>query len=159
MAAAEVMLVRWPEDGDDGLTFARRGLAVLYVLESDAEPPPITSCLEDWVRIPGDERDLRARMSALEARSAAHQSLPWVDPDGSFHYSGQQVALPPDTVQIAEALVDRFGEVVADHDLPTESSRELRLLTTRLRARLRSVGIEVRRVGRRGYCLQARGAG
>ena len=59
---AEVMLVRWPEDGDEGLRLARSGAAMLYLVAEGAEPPALPTCLEDFVRIPGDERDLRARV-------------------------------------------------------------------------------------------------
>lgn len=52
------------------------GVAVLYLIDGDDEPPTPTTCLEDWVRIPRDERDLRARVAALELRTLVHVAPP-----------------------------------------------------------------------------------
>jgi hypothetical protein len=156
---AEVMLVRWPEDGDDGFRLARDGVAVLYLVAGDDAPPTPVGCLEDWIRIPGDDRDLRARVAALELRSLAHRSPPRVDHDGRFHYRGNVLLLPEDEVELARLLTDRFDDVVPDDDLQHGagvSVQEVRSRMTQLRARLRGYDLNLRRVRRRGYMLQAR---
>jgi hypothetical protein len=153
----EVMLIRWPEDAEDGARLAQSGLAVLYLIDGDDDPPTPTSCLEDWVRIPGDERDLRARVSALEFRALAHLGPPRVDDDGRLHYLGRTIPLSDDEASLARLLVARFGDLVADDDFATAAhERSLRTRMTDLRARLRDVELSLRRVRRRGYLLQRR---
>jgi DNA-binding response OmpR family regulator len=153
----EVMLIRWPEDGDDGIRLANAGLAVLYLIDGDDEPPTPTTCLEDWVRIPGDERDLRARVSALEFRSLSHLGPPRVDDDGRLHHLGKTIPLAPEEADLARLLTQRFGELVPDEDFESGAGeRTLRTQMTDLRARLRGVELSVRRVRRRGYLLQRR---
>jgi DNA-binding response OmpR family regulator len=156
---AEVMLVRWPEDGDDGFRLAQDGVAVLYLVADDDAPPTPTGCLEDWIRIPGDDRDLRARVAALELRALAHLSPPRVDDDGRFHYRGKVTALLDDEVEIARLLTERFGDVVLDDELrhvAGAAGPEVRARTMQLRARLRDYDVSLRRVRGRGYSLQAR---
>lgn len=159
---AEVMLVRWPEEGDDGSRLADLGVAVLYLITGDQDPPAPTTCLEDWVRIPGDDRDLSARIAALELRAVAHQAPPRVDDQGRFHYRGKVLPLTPEEARLVAVLTQRFDAVVADSELAEEladlspDAASLRTLMTQLRARLRPVDLVVRRIRRRGYMLQAR---
>lgn len=151
---AEVMLVRWPEEGDEGMRLAGAGAAVLYLIDGDHDPPTPTTCLEDWVRIPGDERDLRARVAALELRALTHYAPPRVDPEGRLHYRGKVMALRTDEVDIARVLTERFGDVVPDSEFPVPAKDALRPRIAQLRAQLRDVGLSLRRVRRRGYTLQ-----
>ncbi len=58
---AEVVIVRWPEEGAEGARLAEEGVAVLYLVGANDDPPMPMTCLEDWVRLPGDDRDLHAR--------------------------------------------------------------------------------------------------
>jgi hypothetical protein len=153
---AEVMLVRWPEDGEQGSRLADAGVAVLYLIDGDHEPPTTTTCLEDWIRLPGDERDLRARVFALECRTLAHLGPPRVDDDGRLHYLGKTIPLPPDEARLARLLTARFGELVPDDDFGPADERTLRSRMTPFRARIREVELSLRRVRRRGYLLQRR---
>jgi DNA-binding response OmpR family regulator len=149
--------VRWPEDGDDGTRLAGSGVAVLYLIDGNDDPPTPTTCLEDWIRIPGDERDLRARVTALEFRSLAHLGPPHVDVDGRFHYLGKTVPLPADEADLARLLTSRFGELVPDDAFDDAmSERTVRTRMTDLRARLRDLDLSLRRIRRRGYVLQRR---
>lgn len=159
---AEVMLVRWPEEGDDGLRLAGAGVAVLYLVTGDEDPPTPTTCLEDWVRIPGDDRDLSARVAALELRAMVHQAPPRVDEQGRLHHRGKLLPLSPEEARVASVLVRHLDAVVADGELAEEladldpGAASLRTLMTQLRARLRDVDLLVRRIRRRGYMLQRR---
>jgi hypothetical protein len=157
---AEVMLVRWPEDAAEGERFADSGIAVLYLVNYDDEPPSPTTCIEDWIRIPGDDRDLRARVAALELRAVTHDSSPHVDDEGRLHYRGRVIVVSPHT-DLVRMLTEQFGAVVPDHELANalrggHASESLRAQMTQLRARLRPVDLVVRRVRRRGYLLQRR---
>jgi hypothetical protein len=158
---AEVTMVRWPEERERVSRLAEAGLALLYLVENDDDPPIVTSCLADWVRIPGDERDLDARIAVLERRAMGHRTAPFVDDDGSLHYHGQLVHLAAREARLAAALMADFGEVVSDQDLEdpgavdsADAARLLRTHMAHLRAQLRPVGLSVHRVRRRGYRVQ-----
>ena len=90
---ADVIVVRWPEEREEAARLIDAGAALLYLVSGDDDPPVLSNCLEDWVRVPGDERDLRARLAALELRAAAHVGPPWVTDDGLLHYRGKSVHL------------------------------------------------------------------
>jgi two-component system, OmpR family, response regulator len=157
---ADVVMVRWPEERAKASRLEDAGVAVLYLVTGDDEAPPVTSCLADWVRIPGDERDLDARLAALERRATAHQASPFVDTAGCLHYRGEQVHLVPLEAHLAAVLSDHFGDLVPDEalgehgDTGPEATRSLRTDMTRLRTRLRPLGLSVHRVRGRGYRLQ-----
>jgi DNA-binding response OmpR family regulator len=153
---AEVMLVRWPEDASDGVELARSGVAVLYLVRDDADPPVPNGCLEDWIRIPGDESDLSARLAALERRVALHESAPRVDEDGWLHYHGRQLRLPVIEARVARTLIEHFESVVTDADLAPlveGPSASLRASVAQLRLRLRPLNLAIRRIRRSGYVL------
>lgn len=157
------MLLRWPEERERARELAEAGIAILYLLHEDADPPTPRSCLEDWVRVPGDERDLRARLAALELRAAAHQRPPFVDGVGRLHHDGTLLALSPVEARLAAALIERFGSVVADSVLADRagdgqppSSTSLRAHMARLRSTLRAANLGLRRSRGRGYVLERR---
>src|SRR5438067_9103803 len=90
-----VRLVRWPEDTDllDQLR-AERAPRLLLV-RPPAPAPVVNDCEEDWVRLPADDGDVRARMLALAARSSRHRPGPKVGPDGRLSFDGRWIALSP----------------------------------------------------------------
>jgi hypothetical protein len=159
---AEVVVVRWPDERAKAARLTGAGVAILYLVFGDDDPPELTSCLADWVRIPGGERDLDGRLAALERRASAHQAPPFVDASGCLHYRGAPVHLLPLEARLAAALTDHFGEVVADElledrgELGSGAARSLRTAMTHLRTRLREVGLSVHRIRGRGYRLQGR---
>ena len=137
---------------------------MLYLVGADDAPPSPTTCLEDWVRVPGDDRDLHARVAVLEMRAAVHGSPPTLDDDARLHYRGRRLTLSPPEERLASLLVQHFGEVVNDRELAAAlrtdaasgSSPSLRTAMSRLRSRLRDLGLVVHRIRRRGYELQPR---
>jgi DNA-binding response OmpR family regulator len=154
---AEVVLVRWPQERSEAAGLVGTGVALLYLVEVEGEPPVPSTCLEDWVRLPGDERDLSARVRALEARVAVHRTPPAVDEEGQLVYHGQRLALSAGEARLARALVARFGDVVLDDELHEDAGGEsVRSALTRLRSRLRDTDLVLRRVRRRGYTLTRR---
>jgi len=155
---ADVILVRWPEEREDAARLVAAGAAVLYLVDLDAEPPVPTSCLEDWVRMPGDDRDLRGRVMALETRAVAHRMPPTVDGAGRLRYHGKLLPLSTDEASLARVLAARFGTVVPDIDLAAVLGDDagLRNHMTHLRSRVRPVDLHVRRIRGQGYALQAR---
>ena len=156
----DVVVVRWPEERDDAARLADAGAALLYLVAPDDDPPLLANCLQDWVRIPGDERDLRARIDALKVRAAAHAGPPWITDDGILHCHGKSAHLSRNGAQLARVLVAHFDEVVPDDVLAeqaifTDAARSLRAEIADLRAHVRSVDLQLRRVLNRGYRLYA----
>jgi hypothetical protein len=160
MTPAEVTLVRWPEEQDRLEIMRAAGAPRLVLVDGIAAPPACADPLEDWVRIPAPDEDVRARMATLAARAC--ESRPTVDGDGLLHHEGRWVALSPVEQALGRALVERYGAVVGRDLLarrawpggaPTRNALDVHVL--RLRRRVATVGLEVRTVRSRGYLLQA----
>jgi DNA-binding winged helix-turn-helix (wHTH) protein len=84
-----------------------------------------------------------------------HCVAPRLDPLGQIWHRGAHVRLSPTEERLASVLLERFGEVVPHDRLldagweQTEASRgALRIHLTRLRRRIRPLGLEIR--SRRG---------
>jgi DNA-binding response OmpR family regulator len=156
----EVVAIRWPEERDDAARFVAAGVAVLYLVTEEDDPPTPSGCLEDWVRVPGDDRDLRARFAALELRAALHHAPPFVDDDGRVHHGGKIVALNSNEARLAAVLAAHLGMVISDEELLEAIAQDvtrppsLRGEVGRLRSRLRDVDLAIRRA-RHGYVLIA----
>lgn len=158
----DVTLVRWPAESPRRDELAARGAMRLLLVEDDATPPEPLDCLEDWIRVPAPELDLRARLNALETRGFAHSPpIPTLDGDGVLRFNATWVSLPPVEARLTAALVDRFGCVVGRETLarsgwpdgsPGRNALDVHVL--RLRRRLDVVGLAIRTVRSRGYLLE-----
>jgi DNA-binding response OmpR family regulator len=157
----DVVLVRWPEEDARLGQLRATGAPRLLLLNDEAAPPESTDCLEDWIRLPADDRDVRARVASLAARADGEQTAPQIDGDGLLRYRGKWVALSPVEAALAGTLVDRFGAVVGRETLarrawptgsPTRNALDVHML--RLRRRIAPLGVEVRTVRSRGYLMQ-----
>ena len=162
-----VTLLHWPQESALREELRLRGEARLLLVPDDQEPPVAADCLEDWIRAPASEADLRARVEALTARSAVHdpygrgQAVPELDTHGVLRYRGQWVALPPLESRITDVLLSRFGAVASREALvragwPTEppGRNALDVHVLRLRRRLAPLGLVIRTVRSRGYLLE-----
>lgn len=142
------------------------GEARLLLVEDGQPPPRLVDCLEDWIRVPAPEEDVRARVDALVARSQAHgDKLPGLDANGVLRYGGRWVSLPPLESRLTATLLDRFGAVVGRDTLirvvwpgqaPGRNALDVHIL--RLRRRLQPLGLAIRTVRSRGYLLEPEGA-
>lgn len=112
--------------------------------------------------MPVDERELRARVSALTSRAEHHGARPEMGDHGLLRFRGRWVDLPPVERTVATALVERFGAVVGRDALtrrawperrPTRNALDVHM--SRLRRRIAPPGLGVRTVRARGYLLQA----
>jgi DNA-binding response OmpR family regulator len=157
----DVVLVRWPEEDQRLDQLRATGLPRLLLVDPQTAPPESADCLEDWIRLPADDRDVRARLATLAARAAHEQPAPEIDGDGLLRYRGNWVSLSPVEGALAAALVDRFGAVVGRDALarrawpagaPTRNALDVHVL--RLRRRIAELGLEVRTVRSRGYLMQ-----
>lgn len=159
----EIALVRWPAEANRRSVLADSDAPRLLLLEAGAPPPELVGCLEDWIRVPAADADLRARIRALEARSHQHLRLvPELDAHGVLRFADAWVSLPPVEARLAEALIERFGAVVGRDTLrrsvwpgssPGRNVLDVHVL--RLRRRLAPLGLVIRTVRSRGYMLEA----
>jgi two-component system OmpR family response regulator len=161
-ATMDVVLLRWPSEGGRRQRMKVAGEARLLLVEDDQPPPRLVDCLEDWIRVPAPEEDVRARVDALVARSQAHEHRPpGVDTNGVLRYEGKWIALPPLEARLTETLLERFGAVGGRETLiravwpgqaPGRNALDVHIL--RLRRRLRPLGLAIRTVRSRGYLLE-----
>jgi two-component system, OmpR family, response regulator len=155
-------MVRWPDEEGRLLELRSASAPRLLFVEAGREPPASDDCLEDWVRVPVDDRELQARVSALTARAEHHGLRPEMDADGLLRFRGRWVDLPPVEQALATALVERFGAVVGRETLtrrawpehrPTRNALDVHV--SRLRRRIAPLGLAIRTVRARGYLLQS----
>jgi DNA-binding response OmpR family regulator len=171
----DVVLLRWPHERERRELLERAGRPRLLLVEREAPAPGIADCLEDWIRVPADDRDVRARIDALSRRTVVHVAPhdpagggttswppePDLDDDGVLRFRGRWVSLPPVEARLMSALVDRFGAVVSREQLarcgwpdgaPGRNALDVHVL--RLRRRIGPVGLAIKTVRSRGYLLE-----
>lgn len=154
-------MLRWPSEQDRRDELRRSGQPRLLLVEEGVPPLPVDD-LEDWIRVPAADVDLRARLEGLRLRGAAGAStLPELDADGVLRLDGQWVSLPPVEARLTAALLDRYGAVVSRDNLaqagwpdgaPGRNALDVHML--RLRRRLSTVALAIRTVRSRGYLLE-----
>lgn len=159
----DVVLVRWPTEETRRERLRHERVARLLLVEDGAPPPVPVDCLEDWIRVPADDADLRARVEALAVRARAHSlAHPTLDADGVLRMGDSWVPLPPVEARLTRALLDRLGAVVSRDALgragwpegaPGRNALDVHVL--RLRRRLAPLGLVIRTVRSRGYLLEA----
>jgi DNA-binding response OmpR family regulator len=165
VADMDVVLVRWPDERDRREELRRSGQPRLLLLDDGSPAPTTVDALEDWIRLPADEADVRARVQALELRAIGNghaPDVPTLDDDGVLRLDGQWVALPPVEGRLTSALLERWGAVVSRDALaragwpegaPGRNALDVHVL--RLRRRLEPLGLVIRTVRSRGYLLEA----
>jgi DNA-binding response OmpR family regulator len=159
----EVALVRWPDEAParESLRSAARP-RVLLLMGGEPPPEPVDD-LEDWIRVPVSDDDLRARIDWLSRRLSPNDSppVPVLDEDGLIHAGGRWVSLPPVEARLARAMLDRYGAVVSRDALaragwpqgaPGRNALDVHVL--RLRRRLGPIALVIRTVRSRGYLLE-----
>jgi DNA-binding winged helix-turn-helix (wHTH) protein len=159
------VLLRWPMERARCDALRAEGRPRLLLVEDGAPPPLTTDDLEDWIRVPAGEVDVRARVEGLRRRVesvAAHD--PVLDEHGVLRVGERWVSLPPVEARLAAALLGRFGAVVSRDALgragwpdgaPGRNALDVHVL--RLRRRLEKVSLAIRTVRSRGYLLERPG--
>jgi DNA-binding response OmpR family regulator len=149
-AATQVAILRWPDDADERARLDRDGRPRLLVLDADNDAPSCNTCLEDWIRLPASDHDIRVRITALEARFARHPHAPTLDASGQLRFRDKDVFVTPRESAIAAELVRQFRKVVPDEDLlkllwPDGGGNpdSLRAVIHRLRKRIHAVGLTI----------------
>lgn len=158
----DVELLRWPSERDKRERLRGRGAPRLLLIEGGSEPPTVTDLLEDWIRVPADRLDVRARITGL-IRRADHpdRRLPEIDETGLLVYGTNRVTLPPTEARILGRLIEGFGTVVSREELvdsawPSAPSDRnvLDVHLVRLRRRIAISGLQIRTVRSRGLLLE-----
>jgi hypothetical protein len=151
-----VEMLRWPEQQQQLEDLVLRGVPRLLLVAPGSPAPACTSCLEDWVRLPADDADLRARVGSLVAHSNVH-ARPTIDEFGILRRNGAFAIVPPGEHAIAQLLIADFGAVVRDEILErhvaTDSNSPRTMLRTSLRKRLAPLGLTVSCVRKIGYMM------
>lgn len=163
-------MLRWPEEEGRRSRISEAGEPRLLLVPDGEEPPAVSDCLEDWIRVPAAENEVKARVDALAVRSQAHTTSgyngqsstgPVLDDFGVLRVNGSWVALPPLEARLAEALLERLGAVTSRELLiragwptgaPGRNALDVHVL--RLRRRLTAVGLVIRTVRSRGYLME-----
>ena len=155
--------MRWPAEHERRDRLLARNMPRLLLVENGALPPVSDDCLEDWMRVPVDDTELRVRTANLERRSVLHERTePMLDEDSVLHYRESWVALPPVEARLMAAMLDRLGAVVTRDALsragwpegaPGRNALDVHVL--RLRRRVAPLGLVIRTVRSRGYLLES----
>ncbi|MEJ5254630.1 MAG: winged helix-turn-helix domain-containing protein [Acidimicrobiales bacterium] len=158
----DVVLVRWPVEREQRERLRREGRLRLLLVEDGVSPPEVTDCLEDWVRVPAEAEDLRARVDALVRRCRAHRhDPPTLDADGVLRFGDGWVSLPPVEARLMGVLLERMGAVVGREQpsragwpagAPGRNALDVHVL--RVRRRIAPLGLAIRTVRSRGYLLE-----
>jgi hypothetical protein len=158
----EVELVRWPAEQGRRDDLEASGLPRLLLLEHGVAPPVPADELEDWIRVPAGDDDVKARVDGLRRRVAVRAAtVPDLDDDGVLRAGGGWVPLPPVESRLMGALLGRYGAVVSRDALaragwpdgaPGRNALDVHML--RLRRRVGPLGLAIRTVRSRGYLLE-----
>ncbi len=155
----DVVILRWPEQRAEADRLAQLAVPRLLLVEPGAPPPGTVSCLEDWVRMPVDDGDVRARLETLVHRAGEHPAVPSLDGHGQLSFRGQRVVLSPLDERIAAILVAAFDRGVAEADLLRDvwpnggHAGKLRVHISRLRKRIAPIGLRIKAIRSFGYRL------
>ena len=71
-SAADVVIIRWPEEAASLQRLRTLGRPRLLLVAPDAPAPATVDCTEDWIRLPAEDADVRARIATLAARAGRH---------------------------------------------------------------------------------------
>ena len=155
----DVVVVSWPDQALERDRLDRSAVPRLWLVDADAEPPIATSCLEDWIRLPADDADLRARLVSLSHHAAHHPTRPSLDRHGLLTHRGVVVHLSRVEQLLARPLIANFGEAVSEDellgspDLDGCKEQTLRVHVSRLRRRLAPIGLRITSIRGFGYVL------
>jgi DNA-binding response OmpR family regulator len=159
----QVELVRWPGEETRLAEIRAAGSARLVLVPEGVAPPLTADPLEDWVRLPASDEDVRARVRVLEDRVRGHREtdVPELDENGLLRLGGRWVSLPPVEHRLMNVLLERYRAVVSRDALaragwpdgiPGRNVLDVHIV--RLRRRLAPLGLVIRTVRSRGYLLE-----
>jgi DNA-binding winged helix-turn-helix (wHTH) protein len=159
---SRVELLQWPADADRREELRRDGRPRLLLVGPGVYPPAISE-LEDWVRLPADERDVYVRLQRLSHLAVDDPLGPGdvvVDDHGLVSWRGGRVALPDTEAAMMRLLIEEPGRVVTREQLMAVAwpggGRQAHSLDSRvftLRRRLDRIGLVLDTVRNHGFVL------
>jgi two-component system, OmpR family, response regulator len=156
-----VTVVRWPDQRERIDELRRLGVPRLLVVGTHDDPVVPSDVLEDWIRVPCDDRDIRTRLACLREHAESAPRRPELDGAGRLLFAGRWVALSVVEERLARPLVEQFGRVVGYDELlhagwPDEPKGKnlLRPRVSGLRRRVAALGLELRSVREVGHVLE-----
>ena len=158
-----VEILRWPVDAGQRGDLLERGRPCLWLLD-EGELAPELERLEDWARLPVDERDLHARIQRLAARAGGRAGLlpgeVEVDDDGLLTMGTCRVVVPLIEATILNRLGATPGRVVGRDELVklvwNDDRRSDRAIDSRvhtLRGRIAPLGLTIHTIRGHGFLL------
>ncbi len=155
----DVAVVHWPAEAER-LERLRAAREPRLVIVEHGHPPVTADALEDWLRSPVDETDLRIRLATLRERAARSSAAVSLE-DGVLQVGNRIVVLPPIQARLAGAMLERMNAVVGREALTKrawadgapEGRNVLDVHMTKLRRLLAGTGLDIRTVHRRGYLM------
>lgn len=158
----DVSVLRWPAEEELRRQLAWFELPRLLLIVPGGHPPELLDELEDWAHVSAQPADLEARCRTLShrAREPAPR-VPVLDEDGLLWVGNRWVALTGTQVPVARLLLShldrvvRFEAIVAAYERAGGSGHpaSVRTLVARIGVRVRSVGLDLISVRRRGVIL------
>ena len=144
----DVVILRWPDEQTRLADLRQRRIPRLALVSPHAPAFLSSDPLEDWVRLPASEGDVRARVRTLLARAHDERpDAPELDDGRVLRYGSWWTTLAPTEARLAGTFVDRFGGVVSRVELASAgwpeglpSRNSLDVLLGRIRRRLERLG-------------------
>ncbi len=167
-AGGSVPLLRWPLQRDVAEELESCGQPFLLFVAADAEPPVLPYALADWVRSPIDAEELVARRTTVENRylRSLTGARPHLDETGRLTFRSACVDVAPSQIAAVSLFVEHYGEIVENDRLrrafgiaQNAEAEVFKSRLTRLRRRLRRVGLDVRRANQVGFALESTAPG
>lgn len=161
----KVEILRWPAERERQRSLAAAATPRLLLIENSQSAPVTGDPLEDWIRLPASDDDIKARVAGLiDAHN--REGRPLIDENGLLRFRGRWAAIPPIEASLIGLLLEHFGTVVSRDDLtevgwpastPGRNALDVHML--RLRRRINDLGLAIRTVRSRGYLLEVDGDG
>jgi hypothetical protein len=155
----DVAVLYWPAEAEEAERLDRGGIPHLLLVDPEATPPSSGSCFEEWLTLPASDLELHARLVNLAKRAASHPRPPAVDDFGQLTHRGGSIFLSPIDQRLVQALIENYGGIVADSELirmvwPEGASNQvLRVHVSRLRQRLKPLGLTIKCARKAGYVI------
>ncbi|MFI8930369.1 winged helix-turn-helix domain-containing protein [Streptomyces sp. NPDC053474] len=160
-ATGGIPALRWPEQAAVVHELRLRKVPRLLLVLPGEQPPTTVDPLEDWARLPVDERELQVRCETLRARASLRK--PVIDAQDVLRFAGRHLPLAAGEAEIVRHLAESYGSVVSreelaarlwpDDDSGRRNALDVRILRTR--RRVAPLGLIISTVRQRGYLLHA----